>query len=151
MTDNVEAKTSNIKQASTKRVRVKKLPFNWKVIAVMVVIVLALGTAFYYWNEAQTAKSSTPEAVAAKNQEESARVIESLSLILYTESEDEPTVARIEDPEVLKNANQDFYKNAQTGDYLVLYPNRAIIYRETEKQVINVAPIINTSAITPSQ
>jgi len=117
----------------------------------MVVLVLALGAAFYFWNEAQTAKSSTPEAVAAKNQEESDRVIISLGKVLFSDSEEKPTVARIEDPEVLKNANQDFYKNAQTGDYLVLYPNRAIIYREAENQVVNVAPIINTNAITPSQ
>ncbi len=128
---------------------IKKPPFNWKVITVMVVLVLALGAAFYFWNEAQTAKSSTPEAVAARNQEESERVISSLSLVLYTESEDQPTVARIEDPAVLQRANEDFYRNAQAGDYLVLYPNRAIIYRESENRVINVAPIINTSNIAP--
>ncbi len=144
MADNVGVKVEKKKIS-------KKPPFNWKVVLVMIIVVLALGAAFYFWNEAQTAKSSTPEAIAAKNQEESERVISSLSLVLYTESKDQPTVARIEDPEVLKSANEDFYKNAQAGDYLILYPNRAIIYRESENLVVNVAPIINTDAITPSK
>ncbi len=151
MADNVDVKATSTeaKKSTTKRAKIKKPPFNWKVIVVMVVLVLALGAAFYFWNEARTAKSSTPEAVAAKNQEESDRVVSSLSLVLYTESEDQPTVARIEDPEVLRAANKDFYKNAQAGDYLVLYPNRAIIYRESENLVVNVAPIINTNDIAP--
>lgn len=131
--------------------KMKKPPFNWKVFLVIVIVVASLGTAFYFWNDAQNAKDQTPEAVAAKNQEESARVISALDLVLYTASEDEPTVARIEDPEILKQANPDFYKDAQTGDYLILYPQRAVIFRESENRVINVAPIINTSEITPQE
>jgi uncharacterized protein HemX len=145
------AESIDVKDMNKKPKVSKKPPFNWKVVLVIVVLVLALGAAFYFWNEANNAKDATPEAVAAKNQEESDRVINSLSLVLYTDSEDQPTVARIEDPEVLKAANEDFYKNAQTGDYLVLYPNRAIIYRESENLVVNVAPIINTDDITPSK
>lgn len=139
----------DVKGQDSKKPKIKKPPFNWKVFLVIVVIVLSLGAAFYFWNDAQNAKSQTPEAVAAKNQEESERVIGNLDKILLTESEDAPTVARIEDPAVLQKANAEFYKNAQSGDYLVLYPNRAIIYRENENYIINVAPIINTSEITP--
>ena len=73
-----------------------------------------------------------------------------MNLVLYTESEDQPTVARIEDPAVLQEANEEFYRNAQAGDYLILYPNRAIIFRESENLVVNVAPIINTNGIAPS-
>ena len=147
MAESVDVKVGEKKAKS----KIKKPPFNWKVFLVIVIVVASLGAAFYFWNDAQNAKEQTPEAVAAKNQEESARVISALDLVLYTESEDEPTVARIEDPEILKQANPDFYKNAQTGDYLILYPNRAVIFRESENRVINVAPIINTSEITPEQ
>lgn len=151
MTDNVEVKaTPTTKKSSKKKMKIKKPPMNWKVITVMVVLVLALGAAFYFWNEANTAKEATPEAIAAKNQEESARVISSLNLVLYTESDEQPTVARIEDPAVLQEANEEFYRNAEAGDYLILYPNRAIIFRESENLVVNVAPIINTNDIAPS-
>ena len=49
MTDNVEVKvTPTTKKSSKKKMRLKKPPFNWKVITVMVVLVLALGAAFYF-------------------------------------------------------------------------------------------------------
>lgn len=145
MAEKVDVKVTNKETTS----RNKKTPFNWKVILVIVVVVVALGAAFYFWNEANTSDGETSEAVAANNQEESDQIISSLSLVLYTDSEDQPTVARIEDPEVLIATNEDFYRNAQAGDYLVLYPNRAIIYRESENLVVNVVPIINTNGITP--
>ena len=111
------------------------------------VVVVALGAAIFFWNDARTARNESPEGIAARNQEESERVITSLDTVLLTESDAAPTVARVEDPEVLKQANEDFYKNAETGDYLVLYPQRAILYREVEKRIINVAPIINTDQL----
>ncbi len=127
----------------------KKSPvFNWKVIVVMVLVVATLVGGLYYWNESR--KPDTPETVATKDQEESARVISSLSLVLFTDSKEQPTVARIEVPEALKKTDEDFYKNAQVGDYLVLYPNRVVIYRESENLVVNVAQIVNTSDIVPN-
>jgi hypothetical protein len=107
-------------------------------------LLAALLAAAYFWNDARNARGDSPEAIAERNQEESGRVISSLDTILLTESEGAPTVARVEDPAVLKEANGEFYKNVQTGDYLILYPQRAILYREAENRVINVAPIINT-------
>ncbi len=151
MEDNTGMKVNVETKKSEKKTKLKKPPFNWKVIVVILIVVLSLSAAFYFWNDAQNAKSQTPEAVAAKNQEESKRVIQGLDAILLTESEDAPTVARIEDPAVLQKANEEFYKNAQAGDYLVLYPQRAIIYRESENRIINVAPIINSSQITPDE
>lgn len=118
----------------------------------LLIVVGSLGAAVYFWQDAQDARENSPEAVAARNEEESNRVIGALNSILLTESEDAPTVARIENPQVLIDANADFYKNAQEGDYLVLYPQRAIIYREAEDRIINVAPIINTSQLpTPGE
>lgn len=125
--------------------------WNVKSLLLILVVVLSLGSALYFWQDARDARSQTPEAVAARNQEETARVLGAVNEVLLTESETDPTVARIEDAEVLRGANPDFYKNAQDGDYLILYPQRAIIYREAEDLVVNVAPIINTSEIQPEE
>ena len=43
------------------------------------VIVLSLGAAFYFWQDAKDARSSTPEAVAARNAEETERVLDKLN------------------------------------------------------------------------
>jgi hypothetical protein len=54
----------------------------------------------------------------------------------------QPTVARVENVDTLKKSNPDFYKNVAAGDYLILYPQRAVIYRKTENKIMNVAPIV---------
>lgn len=143
------SETTEFKVNSKKKSRMPKL--NWKVLLVIVLVVASLSTAFYFWNDAQNAKVQTPEAIAAKNLEESKRVIGALDQVLYTESEDQPTVARIEKPSALQESNPEFYKNAQAGDYLILYPQRAVIFRESENRVINVAPRVNLNNITGDQ
>lgn len=124
---------------------------NIKSLLVAVVLIAALGAAGYFWNDARQAKQQSPEAVAQKNQEETDQVVTSLSKIIVIEGEDKPTVARVENPDTLKKANQDFYKNVQIGDYLVLYPQRAIIYRLGENKIVNIAPIINSSELQQNQ
>jgi hypothetical protein len=120
---------------------------TWQFALMLVLLLAALGAAGYFWNESRTAKSQTVESIAAKNAEESSEVINELNKVLLTESDAEPTVARVDNPDVLRNANKDFYKNVQAGDYLILYPQRAIIFRVEEKRVINVAPIIDTTQV----
>ena len=124
---------------------------SWKALVVIVLVLASLGAAGYFWNEAREAKEKTPEATQARNLQETERVVGELSEILLIEGDAEPTVARVEDPEVLKSSNPDFYKNTQVGDYLVLYPQRAIVYRSSDKQIVNIAPIINTDQLQQNQ
>ena len=136
------------------KVKKSRLKFgrpSWKVIVAAVLVLASLGAAAYFWNEAREARERTPEATQARNIQETERVVGELSEILLIEGDAEPTVARVEDPEVLKSSNPDFYKNTQVGDYLVLYPQRAIVYRSSENQIINIAPIINTDQLQQNQ
>ncbi len=113
----------------------------------VLLLVVALGAAAFFFVKYQDASSDTPEAIAARNAEESAEVIAALGGVLLLNEEADPTVAKVDDAETLKEANPDFYADTVNGDYLVLYPTRAIIFRLEDKQIINVAPIINTSNI----
>lgn len=144
MADNVEIKVE--KKANSKSRMPKMSVTNW---LVMLAVVLLAGAAFYFWQDAQDARNQTPEAIAERNEEESQRVIQQLGEILQISTDQEPTVARIEDADVLREANPDFYTDAQENDYLVLYPQRAIIYREDENKIVNIAPIINTADLQP--
>lgn len=122
-----------------------------KTVLTIVVIALLAGVAAFFYLDAQNAKQQTPEATQARNQEETERVVSGLGQILLLNSEAEPTVARVEDPSKLQESNRDFYKDVQVDDYLVLYPQRAVIYRESENRIINIAPIINASQLTQTQ
>jgi len=110
-----------------------------------VVLLGAIGAATFYYMKYQDVKNDPKAAITEKNQVETDRVIASLKKALLIGETDAPTVARVEDPEKLKSSNQEFYKDIVKGDYLIIFPKRAIIYRESNNQIINIAPIINTA------
>lgn len=58
-----------------------------------------------------------------------------------------PTVAAITNTSGLKKGNPSFYKNAIDGDILIIFTDKAILYRESDNIIVNVAPVF----IEPSQ
>lgn len=124
-----------------RKMNVKLLPW----VLLLVVLAAGAGGTMYYKNRAEKVESDPSAVQKEKNQAETDRVLTALkSALLITETE-APTVARVEDPAKLKASNESFYKDIQEGDYLIIFPKRAIVYRENIDQIINIAPIINTS------
>lgn len=89
-------------------------------------------------------------------QEEIKTLTEDLKKVFYVGTEEVPTVATVVDAEVLKK-EQEFFKNAQTGDKVFMYVEikKAILFRPSTKQVIEVAPLTvenstNTQTDTPT-
>lgn len=75
---------------------------------------------------------------------EAARVLARLRAVYDLPAEPEPTVALVVDAEKLR-AKHAFYGSARNGDYLVLTPTRAILFRSEEKMVVEVMPV----SVTP--
>jgi len=66
-------------------------------------------------------------------------------------SDETPTVATVTDVEKVKD--QPFFTNAQNGDKVLIYTNakKAILYRPTEKRIIEVDAVnINQQEVSPS-
>lgn len=126
----------------------RKTQVAW--LVVVVVLIASIGTAIYFKKEVDKVKSDPTAAQVEKNQAETDRVMTALKKVLFVSEQDAPTVARVEDPEKLKSSNKEFYKDVQVGDYLIIFPKRAVIYRESNNQIINLAPIINTADLKAS-
>lgn len=146
----VVEREANIGSASKSRSKQFNKRENMLKNFTIIVVALAIGAAVFFWNEAREAKQFSLEGVQERNLAETQQVVDKLGTILQLNNEDQPTVARVENPDVLKEGNPDFYRDAQANDYLVLYPQRAIIYRLSDNKIINIAPIINTEAVTQS-
>ncbi len=117
-----------------------------KIILMIFLVILSLGLSAYFWNEARQAKSQTPQAVQERNSKETERILDKLKAVLLIDDEGQPTVARVDNPDKLKKDNPDFYKNAQKDDYIIVYKQRAIIFRNNDRgKIINIAPIVNTN------
>jgi hypothetical protein len=138
-----------VDSAKKKKVNLGSKYLSW--IIVVIILIAGIGGVLYYKNRAEKVESDPSSAQKEKNQAETDRVLSSLKLILTIDETDAPTVARVEDPAKLQSSNAEFYKNVQTGDYLVIFPKRAIIFRESTNQIINIAPIINTSDLKQKQ
>ncbi len=123
-----------------------RLKNNIKTFLVLLIIVALAGTAGYFWNESRQAKKQVAESTNKEKAQETKQVLTKLKQILLIEEKEQPTIARIDNPEKLKKDNPEFYKNAQKGDYIIVYKERAIIFRTKDKgKIINLAPIVDTS------
>lgn len=115
------------------------------IIAILVIVLVgAAGTAYYFYNEYQKSQEAlnNPEKTA---QEETQRLIDQMSALIALPEADiangEPTLATVQDKEKLKD--QEFFANAENGDKVLIYANakKAFLYRPSTNKVINVAPV----------
>src|SRR5262249_15765628 len=89
-----------------------------------VIVLLLAVVGILSWKYHQVSSSSQSD----KNKETSARVIDEVSKIFLAPTNEQPTVALIQDKSKL--GNQQFFSKAQNGDYLLVYKTNkmALIY-----------------------
>lgn len=109
---------------------------NLFVLLVGVIVLLLIVIGILVWKYQQSNNSES-----AKNQETSKRIIGKVSNLYVVPTNEEPTVALIQDKQKL--GNQEFFKKAGNGDYLLIYQKEkiALIYREKDNKLVNVGPV----------
>lgn len=85
-----------------------------------------------------------------QNRDLAKKVVEDLGTIMELPKGIEPTVATIVDKKKLEEQNGKFYGPAQNGDQLIIYPEFAVIFRQSEKKIINFAPVQLTQPEAPA-
>lgn len=106
-------------------------------ILLAIVTLISASAAVYFYMQANTNKQDQA-AVEVK------QVVDRLAELMQVPDET-PTVAKVTDKEKLKD--QPFFKDAETGDRLIIFPKakKAVIYRESTNKIVNVGPIAITS------
>lgn len=74
------------------------------------------------------------------NQEKADEVVQKVQLLMDIDTSVQPTVATIVDVERLQ-AQNPFYDKAENGDFLIVTPTRAILYREQDNIILDVVPV----------
>jgi hypothetical protein len=82
------------------------------------------------------------------NREQAAEIIRKVRSHMDIGDEVEPTVATIVDVMKLRE-NNVFYNKAENGDFLVVTPTRAILYRLAEDRILDVVPVELNQAPPP--
>ena len=92
-----------------------------------------------------TSESNTQAEQQAESGEDArevgATIGEKVAQLILVNEDEVPTVATIVNVNDLQVDNPGFYGAAKNGDKLVVYSDKALIYREEENKIINVLPV----------
>ncbi len=114
---------------------------KWWPIILVLAIILGVGvwTGFsqYYKIKSTPLKNNRPNTTLATSTEEVLAAVGKL-ILLPTE---QPNLAIIDDSVSDLKAKEPFFKDALPGDRILVYSERAIIYRPSQNIIINVGPI----------
>lgn len=107
----------------------------------VVILVLALGAAGFFFIQYQNEKSKAAQLLGANTSspEEIKKLVEIVGKLIELPSGEQPTVATVSNKEKL--SGQAFFEKAQNGDKVLIYEKArvAIIYRPSSGKVINYA------------
>ena len=122
---------------------------NSKVLLVIagLIAVASLGAALYFYQQYQAFYNQSPAAAQA----EADRIVSLVSRLIVLPANEKPTIAVVSDASKL--SDQPFFANAKNGDRVLIYSaaKKAILYRESENKIIEVAPItIGAAAPAPA-
>lgn len=110
------------------------------VLGLLIGAVLALIPSYYFYTKYQQAQKllKNPQQVSA---EQTKSVVAMVGKLIALPTDETPSLATVQDKTKLKD--QPFFKNAVNGDKLLIYvkAKKAILYRESNNKIIEVAPI----------
>lgn len=121
------------------------------IIALIVILLGALATAYYFYMQYQKAQHLLQSPTLAAIQE-SQDLITKVSALIELPTGEQPTIATVSD--VTKLSDQPFFKDAKNGDKVLIFTKakEAILYSPILNKIIAVGPVSigNTPQITPS-
>lgn len=118
-------------------------------LLVLILIIAMAASAAYLAIKGAVTKSSTSGAQqqtqqapqqAASNPTNDGSVLDKVKRHLYVPDGDQPRyIGTISDISLLRSKNPDFYENADEGDRVLIWNDRAVIYSEKKDLIIAVA------------
>ena len=128
----------------------KKLNSTYIIIGVLsVLVIVGIGGAVYYQQQAQKAEYllKNPDAVAKQETKDVVAKVGKL-MVLPTET---PQIATILDK--TKLAGQPFFANAQNGDRVLVFTKaqKAVLYRPSTNLIVEVGPLTMPTAPTATE
>ena len=128
----------------------KMTPFA---IAVLVVVLIAAG-GLLVKNTLAAKKTVEKPAIsdsAVPAEDDVQGIIRRVAKHIKIKSDEVPTVATVQDPELLRKNNPSFYQYAQSGDRLLIWSDKAILYSPSEDILLAVMPVTLNQADTKTQ
>lgn len=104
-----------------------------------------LGGLIYSQYELYKLKDPTYQQKVAES--EMQKIVSKVSKLILL-PEENPQIVIVQDVDKLRPL-QPFFKDAENGDYVLVYQNLALIYSPTKNKLINVGPVTRENAPAP--
>lgn len=121
--------------------------FNYGLLAVIAVLVIAIGGFAWAFNNYRQMKKEldvlkNPNVQQEQAKKENAELIAKLGRHMILPTDEEPVIATVTDAAALAK-EQPFYQNTKNGDKVIVYTKakKAIIYSPTDDKIVNVGPV----------
>lgn len=122
----------------------------------VIVIVVVLLTAGILGLKSMIGPKAAPsekrmEAKKGGAEAEVRQIIAKVASHIVIKADEQPTVATIQDAELLRAENPNFYKDAQNGDRLLIWSDKAVLYSTSMDKLLAVLPVslpVGTSTAT---
>ncbi|HUO75695.1 MAG TPA: LytR C-terminal domain-containing protein [Candidatus Paceibacterota bacterium] len=119
---------------------------NKLIIAAVVIVVVGISAAFVWSHQGADSLAKLASQPGAKvSGDQVDQLVARISQFMNVPSGETPSVVVLQNTADLAK-QQSFYKDAQDGDILLLFSNRAIIYDALTNKLVNVGPIVQNSA-----
>lgn len=109
------------------------------------IIVVCIGLAVFYISSRFSLSdtgSTLHQDIYQQLSEEDAALLRKLAALMILPSDIEPTMAVIDDINLLKQTQPEFFKDAKNGDRLIIYPDMAIIFDAAANKIVKIGPVI---------
>ncbi|MFZ2804068.1 MAG: LytR C-terminal domain-containing protein [Patescibacteria group bacterium] len=110
-------------------------------VIVVVVGVAAVLMAVNAFHKPAPADASQTVGTASSSDTEIKQLIQAVARHIVINPTEAPTVATIQDANLLRTQNPDFYKDAQNGDKLLIWSDKAVLYSPTRDILLAVLPV----------
>lgn len=123
----------------------------WPIILLLAILVgasayLILNQSAAIENSAISSSDSDSDSVAVNKIPSSPdEVLAALGRLIIL-SDAKPSFAIVDEAALAIKATEPFFKDAALGDRILIYPDRAIIYRPSHNIIVNVGPISLTKS-----
>lgn len=134
------------RQMFSSKINKKSIIFS---LVVMALLALAAAPSYYFYREYKRAQLQLTNPSKAA-QIEVDETIKKIGKLIVLPAEEVPSFATVSDASKLQN--QDFFKNAQNGDKVLIYSKakKAILYRPSENRLVDVSPLQIAEQIQPT-
>ena len=129
----------------------KKKKYAKKIIILSLFFLLLVATIYLLFSYLKTQKELSmlkdPVAQEAALKVENDKLIQKIGKLIELSTTEDPVVGTVNDAASLAQ-QQKFFVNAKNGDKVLIYKDKALIYRPDNNKLINVGPVYIDSTST---